>query len=122
MDVNRQKNETATRTSPGYGPFSQSALSFPAWATRVYQIYRIDDRNLIVPIFSGQMDRDLHRYDENAIEHSSGALVWSGELSIDKRANQAVTTLIPFEEAVPERKPRPRLASNAVAPSCSAPL
>jgi uncharacterized protein YfaS (alpha-2-macroglobulin family) len=69
------------------------------------KVYRIDDRNLIVPIFSGRMNGDLHRYDERDIENSSGALVWNGGLSIHDRRNEAVTTLIPFKEAVPERKP-----------------
>jgi uncharacterized protein YfaS (alpha-2-macroglobulin family) len=69
------------------------------------RIYRIDDRNLVVPIFSGDLGKDIHNYDERDIERSTGALVWNGTLSVTSRRNEEVTTLIPLGDAMPERKP-----------------
>jgi uncharacterized protein YfaS (alpha-2-macroglobulin family) len=69
------------------------------------KLYRIDDRNLAVPILSGQMDDDLYSGNENAIEQTSGTLIWQGSLAVEQQRNREITTLIPIGEVVPERKP-----------------
>jgi uncharacterized protein YfaS (alpha-2-macroglobulin family) len=69
------------------------------------KLYRIDDRNLAVPILSGQMDDDLYSGSENAIEQTSGTLIWQGSLAVEQERNREITTLIPIGEVVPERKP-----------------
>ena len=69
------------------------------------RLYRIDDRNLVAPLLSDQLDRDLYPGAESAIAETSGRHLWSGTLAIDSQRNREVTTLIPVREMLPETRP-----------------
>lgn len=69
------------------------------------QLYRIGDRSLAQLLTGYQFLRQLDGYDISNVSESLGAAVWSGEVEIANQLNKEVTTSIPIDEAIPERKP-----------------
>ena len=68
-------------------------------------IYRISDRSLAGEIREGTILHNLNQYSANEIANQTGEKVWEGEIEIDKRRNEKITTAIPITEAVPDLAP-----------------
>ncbi len=69
------------------------------------QIYRIGDRSLASLLQSGDFQRQVARYDLEQIKERTGEKIYEGELSVEKRLNEEVTTAFPVSEALKSLKP-----------------
>jgi uncharacterized protein YfaS (alpha-2-macroglobulin family) len=68
-------------------------------------VYRIGDRNLIDPITSDELERNLERYELERIAETRGTSVWKGELAVQSPLNAEVTTAFPVGQAIGDLKP-----------------
>ncbi|MEX0852101.1 MAG: alpha-2-macroglobulin family protein, partial [Bauldia sp.] len=64
-------------------------------------IYRIGDRAIAEAVRDGSFMSQLSRYTAERIAGESGELVWSGEIDIQSKLNETVTTAIPITQALP---------------------
>ncbi len=62
------------------------------------KLYRVHDRNLVNTVIGGLLDSDLYPANESAIEQTTGALVWQGEITVTNKRNTEATTLIPLAD------------------------
>ncbi len=67
-------------------------------------LYRIGDRGLARLISDGKFLQQLDGYDADSIRQASGELVWKGIAETGFDLNKEVSTLIPLEQVLPERK------------------
>lgn len=68
-------------------------------------VYRVGDRALTQLLGSGQFPGQLNGYNLDYLMDGMGEPVWDGTVEIASELNRDVTTSIPIDEAVPERKP-----------------
>lgn len=68
-------------------------------------IYRINDRSLAGAIRGGTVLKQLSRYSAERIAEERGETVWQGEVEIESRLNESVTTTIPIAETVQRLAP-----------------
>ncbi|MDP0927396.1 alpha-2-macroglobulin family protein [Paracoccus onubensis] len=68
-------------------------------------VYRVGDRALTQLLGSRQFPGQLNGYNLDYLMDEIGEPVWSGTVEIASELNRDVTTSIPIDEAVPERKP-----------------
>jgi alpha-2-macroglobulin len=68
-------------------------------------IYRIGDRNLLDNALGYDFERNLYSYSLDDIADQKGQKVWTGELKVEKKLNQEITTAFPIMEAVPQMQP-----------------
>jgi uncharacterized protein YfaS (alpha-2-macroglobulin family) len=68
-------------------------------------IYRIGDRNLIDNVLGYNFERNLYQYSLDDIADQKGEKVWTGELAVEKKLNEEITTAFPIGEAVPHMEP-----------------
>ena len=69
------------------------------------EVLRINDRNLVNPINERELYSMLSGYQTRRIASRSGERVWQGELSINKRLNEEVTTAIPIQDIIADPEP-----------------
>ncbi len=69
------------------------------------EVYRIGDRNLASALTSGDFDRQLQGYELEQIKNNSGSQVYAGELEVQSKLNDEVTTAFPVSEAVGQLQP-----------------
>ncbi|HWB45361.1 MAG TPA: alpha-2-macroglobulin [Hyphomicrobiaceae bacterium] len=69
------------------------------------RVYRVNDRNLITALQSGDFQRQISSYDVQRLSGTTGAQVYAGELDVELRLNEDVTTAFPISEAVPHLQP-----------------
>ena len=68
-------------------------------------IYRIGDRNLVDTMLGYDFQRNLSREDGERLASERGAKVWGGELAVEQKLNQEVTTAFPVGEALKDIGP-----------------
>ena len=68
-------------------------------------VYRVGDRNLIDTLLGNNFQTNLSTYQGEQIAGSSGAKVWSGELAVEPKLNNEVTTAFPVGEALKNLAP-----------------
>jgi uncharacterized protein YfaS (alpha-2-macroglobulin family) len=68
-------------------------------------IYRIGDRNLLNEALGYDFERNLYPYTLENVAEERGELIWSGELDVEKKLNEEVTTAFPIGEAVERMEP-----------------
>ena len=68
-------------------------------------LYRIGERGLARVISDGKLLRQLDGYDADSIREASGELIWKGVVETGFDLNKEVSTLVPLEQLVPQRKP-----------------
>ncbi len=68
-------------------------------------IYRIGERSLAGIVRDGTFLRNLGSYSASNIADETGEKVWEGEVEINSKLNQTVTTAIPIAKVVPDLKP-----------------
>ena len=68
-------------------------------------VYRIGDRSLASELQRGNIDRELSSYDLQQLESESGSKVYEGELAVESKLNEEITTAVPVNEAVGDLKP-----------------
>ncbi|MFA5122354.1 MG2 domain-containing protein [Zavarzinia sp.] len=61
-------------------------------------LYRINDRNIMPAMATGNFMNVLTSYDADEIAQNSGELVWKGEVDIENVANKRVVTAIDIEQ------------------------
>ncbi len=69
------------------------------------EVYRIGDRNLAPAIQSGDLQRQLSRYDLEQIRDRSGERVYAGQMDVAVKSNEEVTAAFPVGEAIGTLKP-----------------
>ena len=69
------------------------------------EVYRIGDRSIAQVLQSGDFQRQMASYDLATLKQKSGALIYTGELTVALRLNEDVTTAFPVAEAVPRLEP-----------------
>src|SRR5581483_8155085 len=69
------------------------------------EVYRIGDRSLAQTLQSGDFARQIASYELSNLRERTGALVYTGELSVANRLNEDVTTAFPIAEALPKLQP-----------------
>ncbi|MFO1184599.1 MAG: alpha-2-macroglobulin family protein [Bauldia sp.] len=68
-------------------------------------IYRIGDRNLATAVRDGVFLSELDGDAAEQIAESDGEKVWEGQILIEPKLNETVTTGIPIGKALPQMKP-----------------
>ena len=68
-------------------------------------IYRIGDRNLLDNVLGYDFESNLYQYNLEDIADTKGEKVWTGELKVEKKLNEEITTAFPIGEAVPKMQP-----------------
>jgi uncharacterized protein YfaS (alpha-2-macroglobulin family) len=68
-------------------------------------IYRIGDRNLLDNVLGYDFESNLYQYNLEDIADTKGEKVWTGELKVEKKLNEEITTAFPVGEAVPKMQP-----------------
>jgi uncharacterized protein YfaS (alpha-2-macroglobulin family) len=69
------------------------------------KLYRVGERALSQIIARSDFLRQLDGYSLDTITEDLGASVWEGAIEIDVEANREVTTSIPIDSLLPQRKP-----------------
>jgi uncharacterized protein YfaS (alpha-2-macroglobulin family) len=69
------------------------------------EVYRIGDRSLAQTLQSGDFARQIASYELTNLRERTGALAYTGELSVANRLNEDVTTAFPIAEALPKLQP-----------------
>ena len=69
------------------------------------EVYRIGDRSLAPTILDGRFQRQLDGGDIERLADQLGARVWSGEMEIDNRLNEDVTTAFAVDRAIGDLRP-----------------
>ena len=67
------------------------------------RLYHINERNLVGPLLSNLMNRELNGYGVDGIENTQGALVWEGRVRVASQKNAEVTTQVSLQEALATR-------------------
>lgn len=68
-------------------------------------LYRIGERGLSRTVGDGPFLRDIDRWDAEQIAGETGEELWRGVLEVGRELNAEVTTILPVDEALPERRP-----------------
>jgi uncharacterized protein YfaS (alpha-2-macroglobulin family) len=68
-------------------------------------VYRINDRSLAQAVTSGDFQKQLDGEALDKLRDDAGAMVFSGELAVERKQNADVVTAFPVSEAVPNLKP-----------------
>ncbi|WP_261401350.1 hypothetical protein [Chenggangzhangella methanolivorans] len=68
-------------------------------------VYRINDRSLAQAVTSGDFQKQLDGEELDKLRDDQGAMIFSGELAVERRQNADVVTAFPVQEAVPDLKP-----------------
>ena len=69
------------------------------------EVLRINDRNLVNQINERELYSMLSGHQVQRIASRSGERVWQGELSINKKLNEEVTTAIPIQQIIADPEP-----------------
>ncbi|GBD50691.1 alpha-2-macroglobulin family protein [Methylopila sp. Yamaguchi] len=69
------------------------------------EIFRVGDRSLAPSVVSGDFQSQLNAEAIQKLRDDSAATVYSGELAIERKQNQDVSTAFPVSEAVPHLAP-----------------
>ena len=69
------------------------------------QVYRVGERGVSRLLGESKFLRQLEGYDANRLSEEIGEPVWSGTIEIASELNREVTTSLPLDKAVPDRKP-----------------
>ena len=69
------------------------------------KLYRVGERALAQLLQGDSFLSQLGSYDLDSITNDLGAPIWSGSVSIKPELNKEVTTSIPVDDALPQRKP-----------------
>jgi alpha-2-macroglobulin len=69
------------------------------------ELYHIDRRGLSAVVRGSEFLSQLTGYDARNLAEDKGRLLWSGSLGVAKTRNEDVTTSIPLEEVLKERRP-----------------
>lgn len=69
------------------------------------KIYRIGDRRLAQEVLDGDFSQQLEGYRANQIASQKGEELWSGEMPVELKLNEEVTTAFPVDELLPDLKP-----------------
>ena len=69
------------------------------------EVYRIGDRSLAQALQSGDFQKQISSYDIEQLKERTGARVYAGEMAVEQRLNEDVTTAFPIAEAVPKLQP-----------------
>ncbi len=70
-----------------------------------FQVIRVNDRSLPYELRNNWNSNKLYTYAVESLSNSSGRVVWTGEMQVDKKPNERVSTAFPLSEALKERKP-----------------
>src|SRR5690606_8033501 len=68
-------------------------------------IYRIGDRRLAHEVLDGNFAQQLEGYRADQIANERGEKLWTGEMPVEMRLNEEVTTAFPVDELLPDLKP-----------------
>ncbi len=68
-------------------------------------IYRIGDRRLADEVLDGNFQSSLEGYQLNQIANTKGEKLWSGEMPVELKPNEEVTTAFPVDTLLPNLKP-----------------
>jgi hypothetical protein len=68
-------------------------------------IYRIGDRRLAAEVLDGDFERQLQTYELKRIADMKGEKLWSGEMPVNSKLNEEVTTAFPVDILLPNLKP-----------------
>jgi len=68
-------------------------------------LLRVGDRSLARSVVDGSFRRQLESWQVDEVASTSGALVWSGSMAVERLLNQEVTTAFPVDEAVGDLDP-----------------
>ncbi|MBN9072016.1 MAG: alpha-2-macroglobulin family protein [Rhizobiales bacterium] len=68
------------------------------------KLYRVGDRSL-TQVAGGYFPRQLDGYDLSNIVDQFGEPVWEGQIEVANDLNKEITTSLPIDEALPQRKP-----------------
>ncbi len=69
------------------------------------ELYRVGDRALAPTVLDGGFQRQLDAGDIERLGDETGAKVWAGEMQIDDRLNEDVTTAFAVDEAIGDLQP-----------------
>jgi len=69
------------------------------------QVYRVGDRSIAQTVQSSDFLKQIPSYELNTLKEKSGALVYTGEMTVALRLNEDVTTAFPVAEAIPRLQP-----------------
>ncbi len=64
------------------------------------EVLRVNDRNLVSALVSGEMDRPLSGYSAEELRNSAGAAIWNGTLDVSAPLNETGTTAFPVTQAI----------------------
>ena len=68
-------------------------------------IFRIGDRALASTLVKGNLQQSFSSYDLDELEANTGQKIWTGDIKVQSKLNQEVTTAFPVSQAVPDLKP-----------------
>jgi hypothetical protein len=68
-------------------------------------VYRINDRNLVAALQSGDFQRQLQSYEIEQIKSRTGEKVFTGSMDVPQKLNEEMTTALPVTDAVGVLKP-----------------
>ncbi|HEV7464209.1 MAG TPA: alpha-2-macroglobulin, partial [Methyloceanibacter sp.] len=68
-------------------------------------IYQIGDRSLLDNVLGYDFERNLQGYTLDEIADQKGEKVWTGELKVERKLNDEITTAFPVTEALPTMEP-----------------
>ena len=68
-------------------------------------VVRVGDRILSQSLTPLRSRPEVYSCDNRWLAGELGALVWTGEMTVERRANERVVTAVPLSAALPERKP-----------------
>lgn len=69
------------------------------------EVYRIGDRSLATTLQSGDMQRQLSTYDVETIRERTGIKVYEGQMDIQSKLNEEVSTAVPVTDATGKLEP-----------------
>src|SRR5262245_35362390 len=69
------------------------------------EVYRIGDRSIAQALQSGDFQKQVPSYELSTLREKSGALIYTGELTVASRLNEDVTTAFPVAEAIQRLEP-----------------
>ena len=69
------------------------------------EVYRVGDRSLAQTLQGGDFGKQLSAFEIETVKERTGARVYAGELAVNSRLNEDVTTAFPIAEAVPKLQP-----------------
>ncbi len=69
------------------------------------RLLRINDRNLMQQIVTGDLGNGLAGYELERVISTSGQLLWSGRMSVANEPNHGVLTGVPVTELLPQTEP-----------------